>query len=281
MAPGQPPATGQPPTSGLPPTTGERLASFGLALPHGHTLLSLAERPDLRRPMGQLNGGAWPEFMLQDATVDRLWHHLFDTFAPWQACLFDETGELVAALNSAPFPWDGTDDDLPDGWDEQFERSVIAAEAGMAPTVLGALQIVVRPDRQGRGLAAVMIGAMRALAREAGLPALVACVRPTAKDQDPFAPISEYAFRCRPDGLPVDPWIRLHVRLGGRVVRGEPASMRMEGTVGDWRAWTGLPFPVSGLYVVPFAAAPVDISIEADRGVYLDPNVWVVHDLSA
>jgi hypothetical protein len=53
--------------------------------------------------------------------------------------------------------------------------------------------------------------------------------------------------------------------------------MRMEGTIAEWRAWTGLPFPVSGLYTVPFAAAPVDIDLEADRGVYLDPNVWVVH----
>ena len=58
--------------------------------------------------------------------------------------------------------------------------------------------------------------------------------------------------------------------------------MRSTGTVADWRQWTGLAFPETGAYVVPRAAAsPVPIDVEADRGVYLDPNVWVVHDLAS
>jgi hypothetical protein len=39
-------------------------------------------------------------------------------------------------------------------------------------------------------------------------------------------------------------------------------------------------FPESGAYVVPRAADVVTIDREADRGVYLDPNVWLVHDLA-
>ncbi len=193
------------------------------------------------------------------------------------ARLLDAAGEPVAGLNCAPLAWDGTEDDLPAGWDQQIIRTFGGLDAGTAPDTLGAVQIVVRKDRQGQGLAGVMVRAMQALALEQGFAALIACVRPTAKDQDPYADIDDYAFRVREDGLPLDPWIRLHVRLGGRVVRGEPESMRMEGTVAEWREWTGLPFPVSGLYTPPFAAAPVDIDLEADRGVYLDPNVWVVH----
>jgi hypothetical protein len=38
-------------------------------------------------------------------------------------------------------------------------------------------------------------------------------------------------------------------------------------------------FPESGDYAVPRAAALVHIDREADRGVYHDPNVSVVHDL--
>ena len=34
---------------------GERLAAHGLALPPGHTLVGLDERPDLIRPAGDLN----------------------------------------------------------------------------------------------------------------------------------------------------------------------------------------------------------------------------------
>jgi GNAT superfamily N-acetyltransferase len=239
--------------------------------------VSLEERPDLEDAHDRLNGSAWPEFMLQDRTVWAYWGRLFSDFRRFQCSLLDPSGEPVAGLNSAPLAWDGTEDDLPAGWDQQILRTFGELDDGIAPDTLGAVQIVVREDRQGRGLAGTMVEAMKALALEQGFMALIACVRPTAKDQDPFADIGEYAFRVRDDGLPVDPWIRLHVRLGGRVIRGEPASMRMEGTIAEWRAWTGLPFPVSGLYAVPFAAAPVDIDLDADLGRYLDPNVWVVH----
>lgn len=258
-------------------TTGERLAAFGLALPAGHTLVSLEDRPDLEDEHDRLNGSVWPEFMLQDQTVWAYWDRLFSDFPRLQCNLLDADGVPVAGLNCAPLTWDGTDDDLPAGWDQQVLRTFGGLDAGIVPDTLGAIQIVVRADRQGSGLAGVMIQAMTALAREQGFGALIACVRPTAKDQDPFAAIDEYAFRVRDDGLPADPWIRLHVRLGGRVVRGEPESMRMEGTIAEWREWTGMPFPASGQYAVPFAAAPVAIDLDADLGVYLDPNVWVVH----
>ena len=260
-------------------TTGERLAPFGLRVPALHRLVSIAERPSLWYPMGGVNVSAWPEFMLHDAVVDANWHHLLDDFASYQQCLLDGDGEIVACLNSAPLAWDGTDDGLPEGWDDQMERTVAGVASGRPPDTLGALQIVVRPDRRGAGYAGVMIGAMRANARRHGFRAVIACVRPTGKEPFAHEPIDRYARRTRADGLPEDPWIRLHVRLGGRIVRGSPASMRIEGTLDEWREWTGLPFDASGDVVPAGAAAPVTIDVEAGRAVYLDPNVWIVHDL--
>ena len=46
-------------------------------------------------------------------------------------------------------------------------------------------------------------------------------------------------------------------RLGARIVRGAPASMRIEGTVAQWEDWASMAFPESGPYVVPRAAAIV------------------------
>ena len=83
----------------------------------------------------------------------------------------------------------------------------------------------------------------------------------------------------RDDGLPFDPWIRLHVRLGGRIVRSSPASMTLRAPLADWAEWTGLVFPESGHYLPTGAAAPVTADVEAGEAVYLDPNVWVVHRL--
>jgi GNAT superfamily N-acetyltransferase len=260
-------------------STRERLAAHGLTLPAGHTLVSLAERPELRDPLGAFNVAVWPEFMLHDDVPDRLWHHLGDDFPAHQLVLLGPSGELVAGCNAAPLWWDGTDAGLPEGWDAQFERTVADLLGERVPNTLGALQIVVRPDRQGSGLSALMLGAMRANARAHGLGALIACVRPTEKHRYALIPIESYAQWTRADGLPFDPWIRVHVRAGGRIVRASPHSMRMQGTVAEWAEWTGLSFPVSGQYLPPLAATPVEVDVAADVGRYFDPNVWVVHDL--
>jgi hypothetical protein len=108
---------------------------------------------------------------------------------------------------------------------------------------------------------------------------VIACVRPTDKDRYPLAPIDRYASWTRADGEPFDAWIRLHTRLGGRIVRGAPKSMTLRGSVAEWEAWTGMAFPETGRYVVPFAIDTVTIDRESDVGVYHDPNVWIVHDL--
>lgn len=253
------------------------MVDLGIELPAGHSLVSFVDRPDLVRPAGKFNGSVWPEFMLQDETVQRYWDLLDGAWPEFQLVLLDANGEIAATNNSAPIAWDGTDHGLPDGWDRQLERSGDGHAAGVTPNTLGAIQIVVDPNRRGGRLAGMMVGAMRANAKAHGFGHVIACVRPTDKHRYPLIPIEEYAFWTREDGEPLDAWIRLHVRLGGRVVRGAPHSMLMRGTVAEWTEWTGLEFPGSGSYIVPFAAAPVTIDREANTGVYFDPNVWVVH----
>jgi GNAT superfamily N-acetyltransferase len=242
-------------------------------------IVTLAERPDLEDALDRHNGSAWPEFMLQDPVADELWHHLHADFAGWQLILLGADDAILAAANCAPLAWDGTDDGLPDGWDDQFRRTVAQHAAGIRPDTLGAIQIVVAPKRRGDRLAGRMVTEMRERARAAGLRALIACVRPTDKHRYPLASIQRYARWTRPDGEPFDPWIRLHARLGARIVRGAPRSMTITGTVADWERWTSMAFPESGRYVVPFATHPVEIDLEAGCGVYHDANVWMVHDL--
>ena len=53
--------------------------------------------------------------------------------------------------------------------------------------------------------------------------------------------------------------------------------MRIPGTVAQWEEWTGVAFPESGPYVVPGALVPVEIDRERDEGLYVEPNVWMVH----
>lgn len=255
------------------------MPELGISLPEGTCLLSLAERPDLRGPAGDHNVSVWPEFMLHSAVANRNWDLLFEAWPDFQLVLVDADDVVLAAHNSAPLAWDGTDAGLPDGWEEQFAWSAAQHGEGIEPTTLGAIQIVVGLGRQGTGLAGVMLSAMRANARARGMSAVIACVRPTLKPDYPLTPIDRYAAWVRDDGLPFDPWIRLHVRLGGRIVRPSPRSMTITGTLAEWEEWTGMAFPDSGDYVVRGACEPVSIDRNADRGTYHDPNVWIVHAL--
>ncbi len=256
------------------------LADSGTSLPEGSVLVTLAEQPDMAQRVERFGSSVWPKFMLSDVVSDRYWPRLAADLPSYQLALLGSDGALEAVARSAPLTWDGTSTDLPRGWDRQFERSVDELERGVAPNTLGAIMIVTDPARRGDRLSGSMVQAMQAGARLRGLRALIACVRPTLLERYPLTPIAQYAQWTREDGLPFDPWIRLHVRLGGRLERPEPQSMLVTASVAEWETWTGLAFPDTGLYVVPGACAPVEIDREADVGTYHDPNVWIIHDLA-
>ena len=234
-----------------------------------------AERPDLLERKGDLRT-AWPEFMLQDPVSNPIWHLLYERFGEFQFLLFDDaTGELAAEGNSIPVDLDP--DALPDrGWEEAIERGVTCAGA---PTVVSALQVLIDQRRHGQGLSRLMLEEMCRIARSHGFADLVAPVRPSLKHRYPLVAIERYAAWKRPDGLPFDPWLRVHARLGATIEGVCPLSMQIPGTVAEWERWAGMAFPESGSYVVPGALVPVDVDLEADRVLYVEPNVWMRHRL--
>ena len=110
-----------------------------------------------------------------------------------------------------------------------------------------------------------------------GFSKLIAPVRPSWKSRYPLTPIESYVTWRRPDGTLLDPWLRTHERLGAEIVAIAPRSMTISGKVADWETWTGMVFPESGSYIVPGALVPIEIDRERDRGLYVEPNVWMVH----
>ncbi|KKJ95075.1 hypothetical protein [Micromonospora sp. HK10] len=244
-------------------------------------IVSLADRPELAPLLGNENfSGAWPPFMLWDP-MGAVYYAVADDLYPefvFAAVDPAEPGRPVARAYAVPVRW--TEPELPDGgWDRMIQRSAIDRATGAIPTMVSTLEICVRPDRRGTGLSGLMLAAMREAAAVRGFDTLVAPVRPSGKHTRPDLPMTGYAAQVRADGLPVDPWLRVHVRAGGRIERVAPRSMVISGTLADWRRWTGLPFDASGPVHVPGALAPVLCDVTHDHAVYVEPNVWVRHRL--
>jgi hypothetical protein len=244
-------------------------------------VVTLAERPDLERAQEPLIEAGWPRFTFASAPSLTYSERLMREFADYQVVLLDEAGRLLGAGQSVPFHWDGTRWGLPTGWDEVLTQAMADRDAGRPPTASAALGVTMAADALGKGLSHLVLRGMRDTARAHGLADLVAPVRPSRKGAYPLTPIERYLDWTLPDGRPFDPWLRVHVGLGGRVLGICPASMVITGTVAEWEEWTGMRFPDSGPYVIPGALVPVEIDHEQDQGRYVEPNVWVHHRLSA
>ncbi len=240
-------------------------------------IVTLAERPELMDRFWEMES-SWPEFMLHDP-IGNIYYGSLERFAEFVLVCLDEDGAMVAKAHSVPFPLAG--DTLPDdGWDGVIRRAVQAQVTGEPATHCSAIEIAIRPDLQGRGLSAPVLLALRDNAARLGFSELLAPVRPNGT-KDAAEPMARYAFRTRDDGLPVDPWLRVHVRAGGRIDRVAPRSMVIPGTLEEWRAWTGLPFDSSGPVEVAGALTPVLCDAEHGTAVYVEPNVWVRHATGA
>lgn len=243
-------------------------------------ITTVAERPELR---GQMGGptwvDAWPEFMNHDPTADLYYG---DTSA-WMDHIVVGTldGEVVAKGYTVgfAFPTEHRTELPAHGWDAVIRWGHHDHSSGIAPTTCSALEITILPAHRGRGLSAVILASMRTMARALGYADLYAPVRPSAKSDHPELSMKDYVSMRRDDGLPVDPWLRVHERLGGEVVAVCPTSMTVPGTLEQWRDWTGLPLATTGPTLVPHALTPVHVDVEHDHAVYVEPNVWVRHRL--
>lgn len=243
-----------------------------------HRVVTAANRPDLADRMNAFTGVAWPEFMRHDAVSNVYWSRLYPDFPHFQYSMIDESETILAVGNSVPICWKEPFESLPDtGWDWQVKTSFEHLDASLQPTTLCALQIVIDPKLRGSGLSRQMVTAMKTLASAHGFAALVAPVRPNFKCNYPLTPMERYIAWVRPDGALFDPWLRVHASLGARFIGVCHNAMSIPGTVAEWEKWTGLSFPESGDYIIPGALNPIRIDRENDRGLYIEPNVWMVH----
>ncbi|HKG44102.1 MAG TPA: hypothetical protein VKB10_07655 [Gaiellaceae bacterium] len=232
----------------------------------------LAHAQSLKAPDPDL-----PAFMNEAAVLKRLFGRVVAEYAEFLFYAWDDEREEVVGVGHAiPAAWDGDRASLPDGGFDAVLEALFAEEP-QTPTVLCALGITIAPERRGEGLSRRMVERMAEIGRDRGLDTLIAPVRPTLKHRYPLTPIERYVSWRRPDGTHLDPWLRTHERLGADIVKVAPESVVVITSVAEWEEWTEMAFPESGAYVVSGALVPIEIDRERDEGVYVEPNVWMVH----
>jgi GNAT superfamily N-acetyltransferase len=244
---------------------------------------TLAERPDLVPMINNFPDEGIAEFLYHDTVSTALFEPLSVIHPDLCVVAVDRSvpevpvGKLVAM----PFTWAGDPArELPaEGYDAVLLAAAADALAGRRGNLVSALLAIIAPGHRGQGLSARLLDAARRNAARLGYPALVAPVRPTRKHDHPGVPMAEYVSWTGPDGLPVDPWLRVHHRAGGRVVGVAPRSMTISADLDRWRAWTGLPFDAPGPVVVPGGLVPVVCDPTQNVATYVEPNVWVHHSL--
>jgi GNAT superfamily N-acetyltransferase len=239
-------------------------------------VVTSADRPDLHEAAGAAFRERWPEFIFHDEIPTQYMPKVEAHFGQFDVLLLHD-GRVAAGGWGVPLMWDGTPAGLPDGYRSTLVAAVEGHEQHRTANTLSFMAAAVAKEFDKQGLAAQVLEALTERALAAGLSHVVAPIRPTWKHRYPNVSMAEYATWRRADGLSIDPWIRTHQRMGATILRPAPDSMVVTGTVADWEAWADMPFPATGLYVVPDALNLVDVDVEADTATYREENLWVQH----
>ena len=138
----------------------------------------------------------------------------------WLVAVNGVDGALIGHGIATRICWDGDATSL-GGWQRVVRRAYDDASVNRRPcnTLVG-LFIKVEETSREQGWSGRLVQAMKQLAHRARLASLVIPLRlPTAYErQNAEIPFEEFAFQRRDDGEYRDHWLRLHVRLGARVI---------------------------------------------------------------
>lgn len=121
----------------------------------------------------------------------------------------------------ARIDWDGSLQTLPIGWADSLVRAQQANEAKSkhVNTAVG-LFINVEKDHKRSGAAEKIILLMKEIVRDAGLHNLIIPLRPPVRYLRDYVEMDfeQFAATTRDDGAPLDYWVRVHTRLGAKVI---------------------------------------------------------------
>ena len=253
----------------------------------GLQVLTVADDPGLAERIQALIDRVWPKFVTEarwpkDFQMRSDWFGVYERWPHLQFALIDPAnGALVGAGNALTLAWEGEAEELPDeGWTWAMYQGLRDLEAGRTPNMGHALSVTLDPEYRGKHLSSVALRAMKQLIQDTGVRRFFVAARPPMKARYPITPMDEFITWQNAEGLPLDPWMRVHVRLGARIIKACVHSQPLAERVAKWEEWLNLPLPASGDYVAPGLLARLHVDRDADEAVCWEPNVWMEHPLT-
>ena len=224
-----------------------------------------------------------------DMSDFRLGPNMFEKILLDWIVFVDAAGnELIGHGVTTRIDWDQNVDHLPDGWQGAVRASYqdVCVDHKQPNTLVG-LFILVEDRFRQHGWANNIIEEMRRLGRTRSMASLIIPLRPPLRYQKEYAdmPMTEFAALKREDGQPTDHWIRLHTRLGAKIIGVSDASHQHALPLKDfYRQIAANPIARSGYTLVQqrdggWYKAYVDL--EHEFVLIRQGCVWVQHPLSA
>lgn len=217
---------------------------------------------------------AFPPIIQQSAIIKKYWAEIERSFPDHQLFAYNDKEELLGIINSIPFNWNDSLDNLPDrGWDFIVEKGIEDKHKKRKPNTIGGLQIIVPHAHRGKGYSKFLIAELKELKIRKEYENLVIPIRPTLKHNHPQMKMQEFLLEKK-DGWHVDPWIRTHIKCGGEVIKVCEQSMFIEADLGFWSSISTVPL-INGFNIIQGALNPVYIDMEKKRGEYIEENIWI------
>ncbi|WP_430813451.1 hypothetical protein [Carboxylicivirga sp. RSCT41] len=191
--------------------------------------------------------------------------------------------------------WDGTNEDLPEGWQDSVQRAYNESKSNKerSNTVVALLAFTLSRYRK-RGLSGKVISKMCLYGKENGYEYCIIPTLPPAQFQKEYidTPVSDLAKIRREDGSYMDYWLRLHTQKGAEVLTTSERSHRFVYSLKDFSEHvSSFPLNESGEHLV---ALDKDKSLGGNgknmwQKVYVDLDkdmvqfdwgcIWVKYDL--
>jgi GNAT superfamily N-acetyltransferase len=247
-----------------------------------YKIVNSEDREFFFQDVNEVLSQSYPRFLIEDFVDSEPWNHLCSLYPEFQFGLVEvKTQKMVAQGSCLPIPWHESLEKLPNtGCDWALKTGLDAKLQNITPTILSAASIAILPEYQGQGLSQILLDYMQELARSYQYPTLILAARPTLKHLYPLTPIGRYINWENKTGFSFDPWLRMNLKRGARLIGICDRSTVMDDTIGNWERLTQMRFPETGSYIIQGAIAPLEVNCESDRGTYIEPNVWLSYTIS-